>query len=84
MSARSYITCRELIEVIAAYLDHELPPQMDADFRRHLVVCVSCVAYLATYEKTIRAAKAAARYDDSLVESAPEELVQAILAAVRG
>jgi anti-sigma factor RsiW len=82
MSARASITCRELIEVIAAYLAHELPPPTEAELRRHLVVCVSCVAYLATYEKTIRACRATARYDDDALDAAPEELVQAILKVI--
>ena len=83
MSARPYITCRELIDMIAAYLEHELPPQAEADLQHHLVVCVSCVAYLATYEKTILACRATARYDEKLAAAAPEELVTAILAVLR-
>jgi anti-sigma factor RsiW len=83
MSARPYITCRELIDLIAAYLEHELPPQVDADLRRHLLICVSCVAYLATYEKTILACKATARYDEAVAEAAPEELVKVILRIAR-
>ena len=83
MSTRPYITCRQLIEVIGAYLDGELPPAMLADFERHLAVCDSCVAYLATYETTIRAARAAARYDEKLVDEAPDELVEAILETFR-
>jgi hypothetical protein len=83
MSARPYITCRELIDMIAAYLEHELAPQAEADLQRHLVVCVSCVAYLATYEKTILACKATARYDEKVAEAAPEQLVTAILAILR-
>lgn len=83
MSARPYITCRELIDSIAAYLEHELPAQAEAELKRHLVVCVSCVAYLATYEKTILACKASARYEDDVAEAAPEELVRAILDVLR-
>ena len=84
MSARPYITCRELIDAIAAYLEHELPPQAEAEVQRHLLVCLSCVAYLATYEKTIRACRASARYDEGVAEAAPAELVKAILAIARG
>ncbi|MGZ5460373.1 MAG: anti-sigma factor family protein [Thermoanaerobaculia bacterium] len=83
MSARPYISCRELIEVIGAYLDDELPPRMLEEFERHLSVCDSCVAYLATYRTTIRTARAASRYDDSLIEAAPEALVDAILDALK-
>ena len=83
MSTRPYITCRQLIDALAAYLDRELTPEMLADFERHLSVCDSCVAYIATYEKTIRAAKDVARYDEKLAEEAPEELVAAILDVFR-
>lgn len=83
MSGRPYITCRELIEVIGAYLDHELSPRMEEEFQRHLAVCDSCVAYLSMYEKTIRAARAAAHWDDALVEAAPDELVLAIIEAAK-
>jgi anti-sigma factor RsiW len=83
MSARPYITCRELIDSIAAYLEHELQAEAEAELKRHLVVCVSCVAYLATYEKTILACKANARYDDGVAEAAPEELLRAILEIIR-
>ena len=83
MSTRPYITCRELIDAIAAYLDHELTAQMLADFERHLSVCDSCVAYIATYEKTIRAAKAVAQFDERIADEAPQELVEAILDVFR-
>jgi anti-sigma factor RsiW len=83
VSARPYITCRQLIETLAAYLDRELPAVAVSDFERHLSVCVSCVAYIATYEKTIRMARGVAAYDESLVDSAPPELIDAVLVALR-
>jgi len=83
VSARPYITCRQLIETLAAYLDHELPEMAVSDFERHLAVCDSCLAYIATYEKTIRLAHAVAVYDEGVVDSAPPELIQAVLVALR-
>jgi len=83
VSARAYITCRQLIETLAAYLDHELPEVAASDFERHLAICESCVAYIATYEKTIRLAHAVAVYDEGVVESAPPELIDAVLVALR-
>lgn len=81
MSARPLITCRELIDFLADYFDGALNEQQSADFQRHLARCPSCRAYLATYEKTMRAGKGAMRYDDSANEDAPEDLIRAILAS---
>ncbi|HEV8660913.1 MAG TPA: zf-HC2 domain-containing protein [Thermoanaerobaculia bacterium] len=79
MSARPYITCRELIDFIADYLEGLLTEIQANDFTRHLDICPSCRAYLATYQMTIRAGKETLRYDDSPDEDAPEDLIQAIL-----
>jgi anti-sigma factor RsiW len=81
MSARPYLPCREIIAFLADYLDGTLDPAARAEFDRHLAVCPSCVAYLASYAATIRMAKAAAGDADS--GDPPEELVEAILEATR-
>lgn len=78
MSAKPYLPCREIIEFLADYLDGTLDPAARAEFDRHLAVCASCVAYLASYRLTIRMAKAAEEVDAG---DPPEELVAAILAA---
>ncbi|MGZ5475395.1 MAG: anti-sigma factor family protein [Thermoanaerobaculia bacterium] len=83
MSARPHITCRELIEFIADYLEGALDEIQAEDFARHLAICVSCRAYLASYATTIRAGKAVLRYDDTPA-NAPEDLVRAILMTRRG
>jgi predicted anti-sigma-YlaC factor YlaD len=75
MSASPYITCRELIDFIADYLEGALSAVQADDFRRHLAICVSCRAYLATYQVTIRAV----RDLDAADVDAPEDLVRAIL-----
>lgn len=80
---RPYITCRELIDFIADYIEGALTEIQLEDFQRHLSVCPSCRAYLATYEETIRAGKHVLHYDDSANEDAPEELIRAIL-EIRG
>ena len=73
------MTCREVIGFIMAYLDGELAPHEHREFERHLAVCHSCVAYLKTYELTIRM-ETTTRIEDVNV---PEDLVKAILAARR-
>jgi anti-sigma factor RsiW len=77
-----YITCQELITFLADYLAGQLPPAKNAEFARHLALCVSCVQYIATYEQTIRMAKSAMTAPELRIEEVPEDLVTAILASV--
>jgi len=82
MSTRRYITCEEVINFLADYLDRELTAAKNAEFERHLSVCDSCVAYIATYEETIRMARASASAPQLRIEDVPEQLVRAIVASL--
>lgn len=82
MSVRK-LSCRDLIEFVAAYLDDELPPQERAAFEAHLSVCPYCVDYLATYRRTIHLGKRAHAAEVEMLEEVPAQLVGAILAARR-
>lgn len=76
------MTCRELIEFLMAYFDGELDEPQKAEFERHLEICPPCVAYLRTYQETVRLGKTVGRHpDDSVPPEVPEELVKAILSA---
>jgi len=76
------MTCRELIEFLMAYLDHELPQAQRDAFEAHLVECADCVAYVEAYEETVRLGKSAfAATDGDAGNQAPAELIAAILAA---
>ena len=77
---RPYLPCREILGFLADYLDGELPPETHVEFDRHLAVCPSCRAYLASYEMTIRLVKTE-RAGDADAGDPPEELVKAIVAA---
>ena len=78
------MTCRELIGFLADYLSGELPAEERRLFEEHLAECPDCVAYLETYETTIRLGKDAfSSAQDRGCADAPEELVVAILAARR-
>lgn len=77
------IDCQELITFLAGYVDDALPADRRAEFERHLAVCVSCQAYLASYRETIRLARAAAIAPELRIEDVPDEMVSAILAAAR-
>lgn len=72
------MTCRELVDFLADYLDGELPADVRAHFDRHLSVCPPCVAYLKTYKTGAELARDALSHDCCAV---PEGLVKAILAA---
>lgn len=80
MTARK-LSCRELIEFIAAYLDDELAPEERATFETHLSGCPYCVDYVATYRETIHLGKQALSAEAEILEGVPTEIVDAILAA---
>lgn len=84
MSAAPLLTCRELIEFIAAYLDDELSSRERERFERHLEVCPACVDYLASYRETVRASREAFADEPETLEEVPDELIRAVLASRGG
>lgn len=74
----SEFTCRQLIAFLDDYLSGEQALAVRAEFERHLADCPACRSYLAEYETTVRLARSAG---DDTPTDAPEELIQAILAA---
>jgi anti-sigma factor RsiW len=78
------ITCREFVEFLDDYVARELPEAARMAFDAHLAACPSCVAYMKTYQATVRAGKRAFTSQEGPVPSdIPEELVRAVLAACR-
>ena len=78
------MTCRHLIDFIAAYLDDELPARQAMAFRMHLAMCSQCRSYLDSYKKTVALGKAALHpSNDPVPKQVPADLVKAILAARR-
>jgi anti-sigma factor RsiW len=76
------LTCREFVDFLDDYLSGALPEDKRAAFNEHLAVCPSCVAYMKTYQASVRLGKAVlTRSEEALPEEVPEELVLAILAA---
>jgi len=82
MSA-SGISCRELLDFLAAYLDGELGADVRPGFEAHLARCPACASYLESYRETIRLGREACDPDGPVPEEVPEELVEAILAVRR-
>ena len=75
------LSCRELIDFLADYLDGELAADVRAAFEAHLAECPYCVDYLETYRATIHLGKQALAAETEILEDVPAELVAAILAA---
>jgi anti-sigma factor RsiW len=76
------LTCREFVEFLADYLSGTLSQERQAIFNQHLAVCPSCIAYMKTYQASVRLGRAVfTRSEETLPEEVPEELVLAILAA---
>jgi anti-sigma factor RsiW len=74
------MTCRELVAFLMEYLSGGLPDTDRAAFEEHLAECDACVAYLKSYEETVRLGKAAFMdLDNPVPDEVPEELVHAIL-----
>ena len=76
------VTCREMNDFLADYLDGGLAVAERRLFERHLADCADCVAYLRGYAETIRLARDT-REDHSLPADVPDELVRAIVASSR-
>lgn len=71
------MTCRELVELVTAYLEDALPADERTRLESHLRDCEPCVIYLRQIEATIRVAGAARQS----VEHSPP--VHALLQAFR-
>jgi anti-sigma factor RsiW len=74
----SSVTCIELIAFLDGYVDDELDAGTRSDFDRHLLICPSCRAYLASYRETIELARGAAEREEELAHDAPPELIEAV------
>ena len=71
------MNCRDVIGFLMDYIDGVLAPAERSEFEKHLSVCHSCVAYLKTYQLTIKM-EIATRIEDVTI---PEDLVRAIMAS---
>lgn len=76
------MTCCELADFLAEYVEGMLPADTHRAFEAHLSVCPDCRKYVDSYRKTMHLSKSAMRGPAS-VDDVPEELVAAILKAKR-
>ena len=47
------LACRDIVELVTAYLEHALLPRDRERFEEHLVFCDGCQNYLAQMRETI-------------------------------
>lgn len=84
MNQETYITCEQLSEFLADYIDGTLPEPQRAEFERHMGVCPPCVRYLESYRRTIALTREALGPADApLPATIPEGIVAAVRAACR-
>ena len=78
MRAGDEMTCRELVEVLTAYLEGALASEDRDRLEAHVAACSYCAEYVAQMRETI---DALGRVDE---ESIPPERRAELLAAFRG
>ena len=49
------MTCREMVELVTAYLEGNLPAEQRARFEEHLAICDGCQAYVEEMRDTLTA-----------------------------
>src|SRR2546423_15060484 len=55
MTLEQELACRDIVELVTAYLEHALPPGERERFEQHLVFCDGCNTYLDQMRATIAA-----------------------------
>jgi anti-sigma factor RsiW len=45
--------CKDLVGLLADYVEFHLPPHVHAELERHLARCPRCVAQVKTYQSTV-------------------------------
>ena len=45
--------CKELVGLLADFVERQLPPDVHSALERHLAACPRCVAQLKTYASTV-------------------------------
>ena len=74
------MNCRELSQFLMEYVGDALERDVHENFESHIKACPNCHTYLVQYRETIRAGQLACNDEDC--SEVPEDLVQAVLAAL--
>jgi anti-sigma factor RsiW len=72
------LACRQIVELVTAYLDDALAPADRERFEEHLVFCDGCDTYLEQIRATIRAT------GRLTLQGLPADLEERLLEAFRG
>jgi anti-sigma factor RsiW len=73
------VTCRELTEFLREFVAGELPAEIQQEFDTHVSKCPDCVVFIDQYRATIAASRTALTLPDDV----PEELIDAIVKAIK-
>lgn len=76
---RYMLTCRDVNEFLAAYLDDRLPDDLQDRFEKHIGRCSHCLTYLEQYRTTTLLVREAGE----LPEDPPEALIESTLTFLR-
>lgn len=77
------ITCKQLFDFLADYVDGTIAPRRREEFERHIRVCPSCQAYLDGYRRTIELGRVAYAPDDAgKPAAAPSGILDAVRSAI--
>ena len=76
------MTCRELTEFLSDYVAGDLPGEVSRTFEFHLKLCGDCHRFMVQFRETVHAGQAAF-HEPGARPPLPEDLVSAIMAAVR-
>jgi predicted anti-sigma-YlaC factor YlaD len=72
------LACRDVVELVTAYLEHALAPADRERFEEHLVFCHGCSTYLDQMRETVAAT------GHVQLEALPPQLEARLLEAFRG
>jgi anti-sigma factor RsiW len=78
----TYLTCKELVELVTDYLDRALSPVDRARFEEHVMTCPPCHAHLDQMRRTV--AVLGQLPDESLSPDAERDLLEAFRHWKRG
>ncbi|HUF46473.1 MAG TPA: zf-HC2 domain-containing protein [Vicinamibacterales bacterium] len=73
------MTCRELSDFLRDAVAGELPADVQQEFERHVEACGNCGEFMHQYRVTVTVARTA--FEEHI--AVPDEVVEAILSAVR-
>lgn len=69
------LSCKELVELITAYLEGVMPPAVRQRFEAHLAICEGCRTYLEQMRLTVKSV--GALREEAIPEKAKQDLLKA-------